>query len=102
MLFVFPLMFIDSLTSCEDGDRKAVIGSISRFEDEYVILKTAAAEIKVKHNGLDNYQSKLVLIAGIVENDTLVEEKVYKIEEEFNLENYKRLVNSQRKFSDIF
>lgn len=94
-------MFINDLESKDDG-RKVIIGKFNRIENDCVILNIGSREIKVVDECLDSYNSKNIMVIGIIDNDKFFAEKVRPVEDDFNFDNYNKLVKLNSKFPEIF
>ncbi|ORD93981.1 hypothetical protein ECANGB1_1267 [Enterospora canceri] len=95
-------MLVENLNRNKDGDAVSVIGQVNKFEGDYVFLKVNESTIKVKHNGIDTYKNRIVLVHGTVQDCVLVEKNAYKLEDEFDFESYKRFLETASNHSEIY
>ena len=94
------MFFTGSKGHCEGN--VTVVGEFIKIDGNHVILSSGGSQIRIQHNGLDNYKTKYKLVSGHYEDDVLVEENVRKLEEDFDLATYLRLSKVAAKYPEIF
>lgn len=94
-------MYPVDVENCE-GQDVVVIGRLGSVEDGMVILKYMDREVQVRHRNIESYKAGMVRVSGIVENGVVVENNVYPIGNEFDMETYGRFVAVAAKYQDLF
>jgi hypothetical protein len=82
--------------------RITAIGEFVKVDGDFVVLKIGKSMLKVKHNGLENYKTKFIMVSGNYENGILNEEKIQKINEDFDYATFLRLAKASNNYSEIF
>ncbi|AFN83341.1 hypothetical protein EROM_070900 [Encephalitozoon romaleae SJ-2008] len=85
-----------------EGQDVTIIGRFESVEDGVVILKCMDKEIQVRHRSIESYKTGIVRVNGIVENGVVVENSVFPIGNEFDMETYGRFVAVAAKYQDLF
>ena len=84
------------------SERVTIIGEFVKVDGIYVVLRTGNEMVKVRHNGLEKYRTKYILVMGTYEEDVILEERVFAVEDDFNKESFEQLAKLSHKFASIF
>ncbi|ORD96701.1 hypothetical protein A0H76_2725 [Hepatospora eriocheir] len=95
-------MFVISPNVMLDDETYTIIGELNEIDGDCLTLKVNNNLFKVKYKDLEEYKSKYVLVEGIYRGGVLNEELVYKLEDDFNFNNFLKLASLTEKQREIF
>ncbi|RVD92354.1 replication A subunit RPA3 [Tubulinosema ratisbonensis] len=86
------------------GNKVKVIGKLIRIDDPFVILKSVYDdEILVRYTEIHKYTDKVVIVTGIVQDDSSVfEEMVDTLDGDFCLETFGKILKISKDCPELF